>query len=205
MYLKVVVILNLALLVNVVGCSEDAPEFGEYTPAMVWGSFYCDACTDEFHPEGMLGEGDEEYFGFCRITDSGLNFVVAEGDPNGEVSTTNLYFEVTGIAGPPTVGVYEEGESIWDDPSLYTTFSSMRIMNFNVWIVNPSDLPYPDDCYVRLFAEPAEGELTPEEFGSNPFEYFVYVVCTGLDEEATQGGTLHSTSMKIWFDSCEET
>ncbi len=190
----------LVLAISFVACKEEPRE------TQVWGKFFCDQCTGGFIPEGTLGTGGQNYFGWCRTTETGLDFIVAEADPTSASFSTEFYFELNGVEGPANVGVYDETGMVLDDPNLYTTFSSFRVKNGNEWELNSEDLDENDACRVRLFAEAGEEELTPAddfEGEPEPFEYFVLLECTGLSVPSGSGVTLTGTTMRVWFDECD--
>ena len=77
----------------------------------------------------------------------------------------------------------------------------MRIKNVHDWSIDGNDVP-PETCYVELFARAQLGELTPDEYLSKPFDYFVKLSCTGLETESDKGGILEMFYIKLWFDNC---
>ena len=192
------------LAISLLSCEEDAK------PTKVYGQLHCGECTSGFVVDGTLGTGGEDYYGHCTRSGDNLSFAIGQGDPTSSSFTSELYYEVNGIVGPPVVGVYDEDGDLINNESNYRTFASAKVYNTNQWSFSQDDIN-PDECYVSLFAEPLieetdEGEVeevTPDQFGNMPFELFVNINCLGLSVDSVQGQTLTWMTIRVWFDRCD--
>ncbi|MCP4679238.1 MAG: hypothetical protein GY854_27875 [Deltaproteobacteria bacterium] len=196
----------LALIVaSTMSCEEKT------TPSKAWGSFQCDQCTAPYQLNGVtIGQSGEDKYGWCKRTQNGFEFAVGDDRPGSSLGG-GYYFEIRGIAGSPTVGVYESGQTPKDNDANETTFSSARIMKGgNDWKLQGDDIPS-DTCKVNLFAEALEedleagtaAELTPKNYGSEAFRYFVEIRCNGL-EVTDNDYALTGMQITGWFEHCDE-
>jgi hypothetical protein len=178
-------------------CKEEAD------PAYVWGSleYTADSLMDDYKVNGTLAKGGENYYGWCRQDEDGFSFAVGDGAP-GQMSSTGSYYEVSGISGSPESGVYDSDGDVKIDDSYHKSIKSIRIINVHNWKLDSGDIP-DNTCYVSLFAEAAEEEVTPDDYGSLPFQFFVQIQCNGLDVESDKGDILRDVYMDVWFDNCD--
>ncbi|MDD5306733.1 MAG: hypothetical protein PHU25_05365 [Deltaproteobacteria bacterium] len=175
---------------SVLSCDEPSK------PAYVEGSMSCGpqcAGSGKFIVKGGdMAEGGSKYWGSCSLSDNKFTFVVGTKEKGAATSATDFYVLVSGIAGPPGEGVFE-GKVVINDKSRYTTFESAQVKNVNEWSFTPDDASDPNLCVVRLFATPAEGELTPSKA---TFDYFVWVRCDTLE-----GVLYHNTVELTYFEA----
>jgi len=157
-----------------------------------------------FSPAGSLAKTDSLYYGYCAYSDSNdlFEFEVGNAELTDIDSATDTYVKFTGIVGPPVDGVYSDpvAKIPKDDEALHTLFGTAIIANGG----NEFDFSQPEDassCYVELFAEAAEGELT--SVGENGFEYYVALNCTSLDGVTSGETQLTSFNGYFFFDGCE--
>jgi hypothetical protein len=174
----------------------------EPDPSYVWGSmeYQADSSLGDYEVNGTLAKGGENYYGWCELGEEGFRFAV--GDDRPGQTGTGYYFEVSGISGSPESGVYDSDGEVKVDEDYHKSIKSMRIINVDNWLLDSDDIP-DDTCYVSLFAEAVEEELTPEDFGSMPFQYFVQIKCNGLDVKSNKDKTLTDVYMDVWFDNCD--
>ncbi len=194
MKIRIIVFSLIALAAFTLSCEEKAD------PAEVWGWLECNQCQGKLNMNGTLGESGENYYGWCKRTESGFEFAVGNDKP-GRLSS-GFYFEVRGIEGSPTQGVYSSGEETKDDQGFQKAFSSARVVNVNDWKIASEDIDS-NTCFARLFAEATEEELTPAQFGSTELQYFVEIRCTGLSVNSTNDIVLTGMAGKVWFNRCE--
>ncbi|MDJ0762645.1 MAG: hypothetical protein QNJ97_06605 [Myxococcota bacterium] len=177
----------------------------ESAPTLVYGYFDCDQCDGRLEVNGSVAESGEDYYGWCERDGDDLNIAVGSDNPSLDGFGNGKYFEIRGIDGPPEDGVYNSDGQIKNDEDNYTTFSSAKIVNVHTWKVKEDDIPDDGSCYVRLYAEADEGELSQEDYGSNPFDVFVQIICSGaLNVTGTPtGAVLEGMNVKAWFKNCD--
>lgn len=164
----------------------------------VEGAFEATPQGEDFAPEGSLAHGGATYYGYCKYTPSTSKFEFEVGDAkmNDIDSVTETYVKFAGIVGPPTEGVYSDlvAKIPKEGDEFHTVFGNAIIANggnqFNFG--QPEDT---DSCYVTLFAQAAEGEVTKtDEVG---FTYYVQLQCTSLD--GVTSGSTSLTGFNGWF------
>jgi hypothetical protein len=174
-------------------------------PAYVEGYMYCGPqCAGDsgrFTAKGDMAEGGSAFWGSCSLSDDNkFTLVVGTNEKSAATSASDFYVLVSGIAGPPSEGVFT-GKVVTDDSNLYTTFDSAQVKNVNEWAFSPDDATDPNLCIVKLFATPKEGELTPSKA---TFDYFVWVRCDTLEGVLSVNGIeLQSFEAQFYLAGCD--
>jgi hypothetical protein len=191
------VILFAALACGLVSCEE------ETVPSRVNGYIRCGQCQGEFPVDGNLAESNAKYYGYCEKDGDNLTFVVATDDKAHATSSSDFYFRLEGVQGPPTVGYHDPAAAAGvpkDDDALHTGFTSCTIKNVNEYSFGPDDAASPELCMVQLYAEAGEGELDPNQ---KQFDYFVWFKCQTISVAAVGGAeTLTSVESELFFANC---
>ena len=189
---------------------------GDETRApMVWGSAVAPGTTDSEGKSGpvkiygyTLGDSGEDGFGYCRYSDNKFSFAFGTKNPAALSYSSDYYFSITGVEGPPSAEPYDEnGEPRTDEKR---TFESGEIYtSAGTWHFDQGDMK-PDRCLAVVFATGGTGNLTTLEFGKQPFDYLVNIDCDfGLngvpsDLAPTEPASeLSGFSMTVWFKNCE--
>lgn len=193
------VILLATLACGLLSCEE------ETVPSRVNGYIRCGQCQDEFNVDGNLAENNAKYYGYCEEKGGKLTFVVGTDDKAHATSSSDFYFRLSGIQGPPTVGYRDPAAAGYepkDDDTLHTTFDGCTIMNVNEFSFERADAASPDLCTVQLYAEPAEGELDPNQ---KKFDYFVWFKCQTISVPSVGDSTIQLTSVEseLFFANCK--
>jgi hypothetical protein len=184
-------------VVCLAGCEE------EVKPSKVYGeiSFSGSQCGGDFPSiNGTLAEGGAKYFGYCNKSGDTFDFVVGTEDKSKAVNASDFYLRVTGIAGPPTEGVFgaTPGQPK-DDDALYTTFEAVLFKNVNDFtfeLADDNDFDTPGLCDITLFAKPIEGELNPNK---ESFDFYVSMECGGIAAPSNTDDTIILRSMQFQF------
>jgi hypothetical protein len=175
-------------------CEEPAP------PSKVYGTVDCNACSQEFTVNGELSEGDSKYYGYCKVDgDKNLKFVVGTNDKTHATASSDFYFQLTGVEGPPTEGVYASITPLLPKDGPDTDFDSGFIKNVNEFAFSQGDASDQELCVVELYAVPVEGEVNPNQAS---FDYYMRLNCRTLDIPSTSGATLNWVRAELWFDNC---
>jgi hypothetical protein len=160
----------------------------------VHGFIRCSHCQDEFNVSGSLGEDGAKYYGYWTLDGEDLSLVVATDTLEEATASSDFYFELTGIEGPPTTGYKDPVLLVTkDDPSLHTGFDECTMVNVNHFVFGSAQAADPDLCVVKLFAEPAEGELNPN---LEQFDYFVWFKCQTISVPSSADSTIQLTSVE---------
>ena len=169
-----------------------------------WGTMKTDSSPKETEVNGVtLGQSNADYQGFCRYKNKKFSFAIGEKAP----PSTNLYWFLDGIEGPPSKNPYDDaGELRTDDDK---NLKSGEIWTTEgAWVLS-EDLVDNDKCNVVLFAEGDSGDLTPKKYGKKHFQYVLKIICHGgLDNipneyDPTAGPDLTGFVVELWFDHCD--
>jgi hypothetical protein len=186
----VICLLSLAAL----SCEEPA------TPSGVYGTVECSTCSQTFTVNGDLSEGDSKYYGYCEVDgDKNLKFVVGTDDKSHATASSDFYFQLTGVEGPPTEGVYASTTPLLTKDGPSTDFDQGFIKNVNEFAFSQGDAGDQDLCMVELYAVPIEGEVDPNQAS---FDYYMRLNCRTLGIPSTSGATLNWVRAELWFDNC---
>jgi hypothetical protein len=173
--------------------------------AYVQGEFLLSTSAETFDFQGSLAQGGADYYGYCKYNGSSNRFEFEVGDAKmvNIDSATELYVKFTGIVGPATEGVYSDqvAKIPKDDADLKTLFGAAIITNggnsFSFNQPDPADNP---NCYVALLAKAVSGEVTPDT--EKPFNYYVALHCTSLDDVASGSQPLTAFNGYFYFKGC---
>ncbi|MFO8072713.1 MAG: hypothetical protein R6V85_12650 [Polyangia bacterium] len=176
-------------------CSETS------NPSRVHGTLDCGACSSSFSFDGSLATGGSKFYGHCKKDkDDNFSFAVGTDDRAHADTSTDFYFYITGVQGPPHEKVYGANGQPLDDEALYTAFDEGFLKNVNEFNFSPDDADNPDLCNVELYAVPGEGELDPTQ---KSFQYYVRIFCGDLEVESiNEQESLEFVEAEIWFDEC---
>ena len=192
------VILLGALVFGLLSCEE------ETLPSRVNGFIRCGQCQGEFGVNGNLAENNAKYYGYCEKNGNNLTFVVGTDDKAHATSSSDFYFRLADIEGPPNEGFHDPAKAAgepWDDDAYHKNFGSCTMMNVNEFSFTPDDAVSPDLCMVQLYAKPAEGELDPDQ---KKFDYFVWFKCTTISVPSVSGTEdLTSVEAELFFGNCK--
>lgn len=191
-----------AIALSLGSCEEEPSQ-----PAEVWGTLAPNILSSPLAVNGTLGPDGERYYGSCSLKDNAFSFALGTNKPTNSAPPGTFYMTVSGVAGPPTEGVYKDGAPK-KDSSLHKKFTgaSFRLGATQSWTVSASSLPSDDLCYVALFAKAAETEFLPQEYGSKPFDYFLKINCTSLEvpDNSGQAGNLQQFYVTLYFSGCDD-
>jgi hypothetical protein len=181
------------------GCEE------EEDPTRVWGWMQCDQCESQYDLVGgaSLEPSGGRYQGYCKRDGDDLSFVVSTGNPSN-LASSGFYFRIDGIKGPPSEGAYSGGEEL--RTGFESSFSSGRIaLTQSDWRFTWNDVRDSSNCTVDTLAKAAPGELTPNKYDKQNFQYVVVIECnndlTDVKNEST-GQPLSGFWLELWFDKC---
>ena len=199
----------LAAAVTTISCKEDSKA------SVVWGSVSALGTEDIHGNKGpvtvngyTLGKSGEDLVGFCQYKDGEFSFAFGSDSPTNFTLSTDYYFTISGIEGPPSDAPYDadgnprtdEGRS-FANGEIYTSAGAWHI---------DEEYKIPGECLVGGFAKGTEGNLTPLEFGKKPFDYMVNIDCdqglTGVPSElepTEPAAELGGFKMTVWFKGCE--
>ena len=200
----------IVLSMSLLSCEETSK------PPTVWGTLSALGTLTDTGESGpvtvngaTLGEGDGDLVGFCRYQDGVLNFTVGSDTTGGASLSSDFYFSITGVEGPPSENPYDSDGLPRDDETRGFTGGNIRTGE-GEWIFDQEDM-LDDRCTVTLFAEASSGDLTPLEYGKERFDYLVVIDCgRGLDSVPSQispndsGAVLYGFDVSLWFKNCEE-
>jgi hypothetical protein len=180
---------------GLLGCEE------EKKLAYVEGHF--EFLDVDFNPKGSLAQGGAKYYGRCSFSSDSNKFLFEVGNDklNAIDSATETYLKFTGIVGPPQAGVYTDPVAKVEKEGVefHTVFGSAIIANGGneFSFDQPTEI---DDCYVALFAQAAEGELT--SIDEVEFTYYVGLQCPNLDDVASGSTNLNGFNGWFFFQGC---
>ena len=129
--------------------------------------------------------------------------MVATDDKAHATSSSDFYFRLADVAGPPVEGYKDPALGVTkDDDALHTGFGSCTIMNVNEFSFDQTDANSPDLCEVQLYAKPAEGELDPT---NKKFDYFVWFKCQTIAVPAVADSNIQLTFVEaeLFFGNCD--
>ncbi|MCU0660898.1 MAG: hypothetical protein MUC50_01060 [Myxococcota bacterium] len=191
-----------AVALAVCSCEEKPSE-----PAQVWGSVAPSILSSSFQVNGSLGEGGQRYYGYCRLEDGVFSFGLGNHKPTANAPATMFYSTVSGVSGPPTEGVFKDGApKVNEDLHKKFKSASFKVGTAQSWNVNSNNMSSDEYCHVSLFASALDTELLPEEYGSEPFDYYLRIECSGLDipDNAGHGANLTSFYTNLYFSGCQD-
>lgn len=205
LYIGVVII----LAVGMISCDEEA------NPPMVWGSVSALGTKDASGKNGpvilnglTLGEKGGYLVGYCKYKDEKFSFGFGTASPSNISSSSDYYFSIDGIKGPPAAAPYDADGLPRTDETRTFTNGEMHT-SAGAWVFDQSDM-IDDRCLVVVFAEGSTGNLTPLDYGKAQFDYLVNIDCEyGLDNVPSQyapddrGSELDGFVMTLWFKDCE--
>ena len=208
--MKYLLLMMLATLLVCSGCGDDSRGTGgsdsdsdgdtdSDSYQYVYGAINCSQCQ-ELVFEGTLYESGADYYGYCQYSDGEFRFEVGHDDEANVSGANEAYLYVSGIPGPPVQGVFDELGQVKDDEALFTDFGHITLKNVNTYNIGSNQLD--DSCAVELFAEPADGELTP--FFGKSFDYYVHINCQGLDDvtDPDSSVSINSIRLEFYLDGC---
>ena len=206
---KTAIGMGIALSVCLLSCDEAGP------PPMVWGTLSSLGTRTDTGESGpitvngvTLGEGDKELIGFCRYRDGTFDFAVGADTDGATALSSDYYFSISGVEGPPSENPYGSDGLPREDESRSFSGGNIRT-GAGSWLFSKEDM-LDGRCTVTLFSEASSGDLTPREYGKERFDYLVIIDCgLGLDSVPSQiapedaGAMLRGLDVTLWFKNCE--
>ena len=209
MKIKTAIGIGFALSLGLLSCDEQT------NPPMVWGTLSALGTRTDSGESGpitvngsTLGEGDQELVGFCRYKDGVFDFAVGSDTAGGTALSTDYYFAISGVEGPPSENPYTSDGTPREDETRGFTDGNIRT-DAGSWIFDEGDM-VDDRCTVTLFSQASSGDLTPLEYGKKRFDYLVIIDCgLGLNSVPSQiapedqGAMLQGFDVTLWFKNCQ--
>lgn len=199
----------LLLAVGLFSC-DDAAEV-----PVVWGSVLSLGTKDESGKNGpvvlnglTLGEKDGYLVGYCKYKNGNFSFGLGTAYPGSISVSTDYYFSLDEIEGPPAAEPYDaNGLPRTDETRAFT--GGEIYTSSGAWVFGKSDM-IEDRCLAVVFAKGSAGNLTPLEYGKTQFDYLVNIDCDGglnhvpsMLAPGDPGSELNGFIMTLWFKNCE--